>query len=193
MRTFYRNFIRIGEINVSSINQSLFKNPDLWNQHRFRTTFPNTPHVDVDDIWIRFSSLDKCDTTTNVIGDLTNVWYPAITKLPEVKDICLNLMRAVGAYELGRVLITRIPPGGIILPHADVDGDYVNTMDRMRYHVVLQGSPGSMYRTGDETVNMRTGEIWAFNALLEHEVYNHSADDRIHLLIDVVLWPTEIK
>lgn len=187
-----RNFIKIGDINVSGLNQSLFRHPELWDQHRFRTEFPNTPHVDVSDIWLRFSALEKCDTTTNVIGDLSNVWYPAVLKLPEVKEICLSLMRAVGAYELGRVLITRIPPGGRILPHADKDGDYVNSPDRARYHVVLQGLPGSIYKTGNEEVNMQTGEIWAFNAFEIHEVWNHSADDRIHLLVDVVLWPTEV-
>lgn len=167
---------------------ALTRQPDLWNQNKFRTSFPNTPHVDVDDILIRFSDPAKCDTTSNVIGDDTPIWHEAAHKLPQVKPIVLDLMRRVDAYELGRVLITRLPPGGRILPHVDNDGSYVRTADRVRYHVVLQGLPGSLYRTGDETVCMRTGECWLFNPLLEHEVLNNSTDDRVHLLVDVRVW-----
>jgi aspartyl/asparaginyl beta-hydroxylase len=188
-----RNFYRLAQgLNMNAIQHALARQPDLWNENTFRTTFPNTPHVDVDDIWLRFSDPAKCDTTSTVIGDDSPIWFHGALKLPEVQPIILDLMRAVSAYELGRVLITRIKPGGVILPHTDSAGDYVLTRDRVRYHVVIQGLPGSMYRTGDETVNMKTGEIWFFNPLLEHEVYNHSADDRIHLLVDLVTWPTTI-
>lgn len=169
---------------------SLFRSKDLWNQHTFRTTFPNTPHSDIDDIWLRFSDPAKCDTTTTVIGDNDPIWFPAIHRLPEVKPIVLDLMRRVDAWELGRLLITRLKPGGKILPHKDDAGHYVNEAHRMRYHVVLQGLPGSLYRTGDEVVCMRTGEVWTFDAFVEHSVENNSADDRIHLLVDVTTWPT---
>ena len=98
-------------------------------------------------------------------------------------------MKWTSAYELGRVLITRIPPGGQILPHRDDAGEYVNMRDIARYHVVIQGLPGSLYHCGNETVNMRTGQIWWFNAKLDHAVINESADDRIHLLCDVRTWP----
>jgi hypothetical protein len=77
-----------------------------------------------------------------------------------------------------------------MLPHADTEGTYVQEGSIMRYHVVVRGEPGSLFRCGDETVNMRTGEVWAFNALLEHEVMNNSADDRIHLLVDCRIWPS---
>lgn len=188
-----RNFhLMAAGLNMTPLMNAIVRQPELWNEHTFRTSFPNTPHVDVDDIWLRFSDPAKCDTTSNVIGDDNPIWFPAALKLPQVKPMILDLMRAVEAYELGRVLITRIRPGGVILPHTDADGSYVNTRDRVRYHIVIQGLPGSMYRTGDETVNMRTGEVWFFNATIEHEVYNHSADDRIHLLVDLITWPTII-
>jgi hypothetical protein len=32
---------------------------------------------------------------------------------------------------------------------------------------------------------MRTGEVWWFNNAIEHEVVNNSADDRIHLIVDI--------
>lgn len=173
------------------VMHALFRHPELWNQNTFRTTFHNTPHHDIDDIWLRFSDPKVCKTTGNVIGDSYPIWYPAAHQLIEVRPIIMDLMRRVDAYELGRVLITRLKPGGRILPHTDDQGDYVQTPNRMRYHVVLQGLPGSMYRNGDETVCMLSGEVWLFNPLIEHEVLNNSVDDRVHLLVDVMVWPAD--
>jgi hypothetical protein len=186
-----RNFQLIaGGVDVLPLAHAVQRQPELWNANRFRTTFPNTPHGDVDDIWLRFSDASKCTTATNVIGDDHPVWHPAAAKLPQAKVLVLDLMRRVDGYELGRLLITRLRPGGRILPHVDKDGDYVQTPDRVRYHVVLQGLPGSLYRCGDETICMRSGEVWWFRPDVEHEVINNSADDRIHLLVDVRTWPS---
>lgn len=194
-----RNFHRIAEnIPVTPLLHQIIRKPHLWNKNTFRTTFPNSPHVDVDDIWVRFSAPKNCTTTTRVIGDGAPVWYPAADELPELKPIIKNLMSGVGAYELGRVLISRVRPGGVILPHRDADGEYVHAPDIARYHVVLQGLPGSLYTCGEpgsedepsdvETVQMLTGEVWWFNALKLHHIQNNSADDRIHLLVDVRTW-----
>lgn len=182
MRFFYKVF---EGFKVDELNHSLARHPELWNEHRFRTTFKGTPHVDVDDILIKFTAPENC-TIDRVVDDTLPVWYyNAFKKLPELKDIILNLMRYTKAYQLERVIITRIRPGGIILAHADKEGDYVQASDIARYHIVLQGLPGSNFTCGSETVNMRTGEIWWFNAHEVHSVVNNSVDDRIHLLVDV--------
>ncbi len=185
-----RYFHKIAEgVQVGALAHAVTRNGHLWNENTFRTTFPNTPHAGVDDIWLRFSDPEKCTTTSNIIGDDKPIWWPAAQLFPEAKPIILDLMRGTSAYELGRVLITRLPPGGRILGHRDDAGDYVNLRDIARYHVVLQGLPGSLYHCGNETVCMRTGEIWWFNAHELHAVENNSVDDRIHLLVDVRTWP----
>lgn len=186
-----RNFLCLHRgTDVAPVMNALMLNEHLWNEHRYRTSYKGTPHVDVDDIWLRFSDDSKVADPAElrkVINDDRPVWYPAASILP-VKPIVFGLMQRVGAYELGRLLITRVRPGGRILPHADKEGSYVHQGDIARYHVVLQGLPGSLFRCGDETVNMQTGEIWLFNAHKVHEVQNNSADDRIHMLVDVRLW-----
>ena len=86
-----RNFHQIAEnVPVLPLAHAIARNPQLWNEHKFRTEFPNTPHVDVDDIWLRFSDPEKCTTTSNVIGDDKPIWYDAIHLLPEVKPIILG-------------------------------------------------------------------------------------------------------
>lgn len=186
-----KNFYRVAQgADVMPVMNALMMAEGLWNQNTFRTTYQNTPHINVDDIWLRFSDVSKIGDATDlskVVNDNGAVWYPAGRALP-VKPLVLDLMRRVNAYELGRLLITRIRPGGRILPHADVDGSYVYLGDIARYHVVLQGMPGSLFKCGGETVCMQTGDVWWFNAHQVHEVVNNSQDDRVHMLIDLRLW-----
>lgn len=187
-----RNFQLIGRgLDMTALHHALIRQPELWNQNQYRTKYEGTPHVDVDDIWLRYSAPEKTGDLANhgpVQNDQGPIWYPAAQKLPEAKPLILNLMAYLGAYELGRVVISRIPPGGRILPHADVHGDYVHIQDGARYHIVVQGLPGSIFRCGDEEVNMQTGETWWFNYAETHEVINNSSDSRIHLMADVRLW-----
>lgn len=188
-----RNFERIGDgVDVGPLMHAITRAPGLWNENTFRTQYVGTPHLDVDDIWLRFSAPQKVQDpgeTIGVVNDTGAVWYPAARQLAsDVEPIVRALTFRVKGWSLERLLITRVRAGGRILRHADAAGNYVELGDISRYHVVLQGLPGSMFLCGDEQVNMRTGEIWWFNALLEHEVINNSADDRVHLLVDLRTW-----
>lgn len=175
-----RNFYRLAEgMNVAPVMQAIARQPDLWNANDLRTTFAGTPHSAADDILLRFN-----DPASGVhIGDdLEAVTLPVFYALP-VRQIVFDIMRAVEAERLGRVMITRLVPGARIEPHRDVLGVYATYYTR--YHVALQSLPGALFRCGAETVNMRTGDVWWFDASAEHELANNSADDRVHLLIDV--------
>jgi hypothetical protein len=188
-----KHFHLIGRgLDMTPLHHALIRQPELWNQNEYRTKYAGTPHIDVDDIWLRYSAQERTADLEDhkpVQNDHSAVWYPAANKLPEAKPLIVNLMAYLGAYDLGRVVISRIPPGGRITPHADVQGDYVHLGDIARYHLVVQGLPGSMFYCGGEQVNMQTGETWWFDAHAEHEVKNNSADDRIHLMCDLRKWP----
>lgn len=172
MRYFY---CLTAGINITPIMTDIARCPDLWDADNLRTTFEGTPHKDVSDILLRFGSPDGDDLEAR---DLE-----AMRMVRSGKKTALDVMNLVGGSRLGRVVITRTPPGKRILPHRDVLGKYANYYTR--YHLVLHGLPGSLFTCGDETVNMKTGELWWFNAAAEHSVINNSADDRIHMLIDV--------
>jgi hypothetical protein len=194
MRYFDRVFTGA---NVAALRHQLSRHPELWNADRFRTTYPNTAHAEVDDILIRFSDTSKAGKDTIVMGDGHEVvWHPAAQVLTEVKPLVMGLMALVNGYSLERVLISRVPPGKGILRHKDADGHYVNQGSIARYHIVVQGLPGSQFVCGpepspterDESVFMLTGEVWSFDAHSYHHVFNGSADDRIHLMADVRIW-----
>lgn len=175
-----RYFFRLAEnIEVLPMMAALARQPDVWDRDNCRKEFEQSPHALVSDILLRFGGKDG--------DDLEAVDLPLMQKLPKAKDALLNIMRLVNGSRLGRVVMTRLEPGKKIAPHADTRGAYA--VYYTRYHLVLQGLSGSLFNCGNETVNMRTGELWWFDAAAEHSVINNSQDDRIHMLIDVRIDP----
>jgi len=172
MRYFH---MLMANVMVMQVMDQLARHPEWWNEDKLRTTFEGTPHSEVDDILLRFGSPDG--------DDLEAVDRPVFKSLPKAKDMALDVMRFVGGERLGRVVITKRQPGKKILPHADVMGAYSKYYTR--YHLVLQGLPGSLFNCGDETVVMQTGQVWWFDASAEHSLANNSKDDCVHMLIDV--------
>lgn len=167
------------------------RQPELWNENKLRTTHEQSPHTSVDDTWLRFNDLapykdQKKDNSLSeyagILDEHESICYPAWFKLPEAQPIIFDLMRLVSGTRLGRVLITRLPPGASIDPHVD-GGSHASYYER--YHCILQNLPGSNFRAGNETLCMNVGDVYWFDNSQEHEVINHSADDRITLIVDI--------
>lgn len=180
-----KNFQRLcAGVDVIPLLHAVQLRPELWNEFKLRTTHEQSPHQQVDDIWLRFQDLEpyKHGDTAGVIDEQESINYPAWSILTPAKPLVLDLMRRVDGIRLGRVMITRLAPGKTIRPHVDggAHAEYYS-----RYHIVLQGLPGSLFHCGDETVCMQTGDIWHFDNSVEHSVENNSADDRIHMIVDI--------
>lgn len=168
-------------------------NTALWNEFTLRTQADGSPHRELDDVWLRMNDLAKCHQAAAdpsvFVDHRESINYPAWGELPHIRKLVMNLMAIVEGERLGRCLISRLPPGNRILPHKDIGDDLTKYYDNepyySRFHIVIQGLPGSTFRCEDEEVTMRTGEVWWFRNDLEHEVTNHSADDRIHIVTDI--------
>lgn len=162
---------------------ALRRQPELWNQNTLRTTHPGTPHTEVDDIWLRFNALPPLGQEALLLDEHESIDYPAYKLLPEARALVMSLMAYVQGERLGRVLITRLRPGGHIAAHED-GGSHAAYYDR--FHVVLQARSGSEFRCGNELVHMQPGDVWWFQNAIEHEVWNRDRDvDRIHLIVDI--------
>lgn len=178
-----RNFQLIHKgLDIVPIMNEIIRNEHLWNENTLRTDHKETAHSEVDDIWLRFNDLNECENTSDVIDDRECINYPAIWTLTHAKRLIHWLSGRVEGERLGRCLITRLPPGKKIDLHEDggAPADYYE-----RYHIVLQSFPGNIFKCGEEAIQMQTGEVWWFDNKLEHEIINNSADDRIHLIIDI--------
>ena len=182
-----RNFIQVGNSDVMPIQMALARHGELWDTNTYRTTFRNTPFEGMSDILLRYSRPEKCGTAEPLalVNDTDLVFYPAWNLLAEVRPLIFDLMRRFNGISLGRVIVARLPPGGKISPHADDYGAYATRNNGMRFHACVLGLPGCNFHCGEDTVQMKTGEVWWFRHQSMHSAENMSADERIHLLIDI--------
>ena len=174
-----RNFLKIADFDPIPVLAALYRQPELWNQNTLRTRYPESPHHAVDDIWLFFNATDD---TSAVPNEIQVEAYPPWSMFPQLRPIIFDLMRRVEGVQLGRVIITRLPPGKSITPHADA-GAPVEWYSR--FQLCLQSAPGCTFRCGDEVIQMRGGEVWRFDNRLEHEVVNASAEDRLAVVVDI--------
>lgn len=183
-----KNFLPICAADMMPLRVALQRHPELWDRDVYRTTFEGTPFRGMSDILLRYSRPEKWHGNRDpdaLVDDRDLVLYPAWAALPECHETIFNLMRRFNGISLGRVIIARLPPGGVIQPHADDYGDYA-LQAALRLHVCVQGLPGCLFNCGEETVQMQTDSVWWFNHKEMHSARNNSADDRIHLLVDIV-------
>jgi hypothetical protein len=167
-------------LNVTPLMNAIQRQPELWDANPIRTQHPGTAHAEVSDILIWFNNLDQIDE--GIIDDKEAVPFPAWGKLPQLRPFIFDLMRTVEGTRLGRVIITRLPPGKTITPHVDQGAPAAYYS---RFQLALQSLPGALFHIGDETVNFRSGDLWFIDNETIHSVENFSADDRIVCIIDV--------
>jgi Aspartyl/Asparaginyl beta-hydroxylase len=184
-----KNFIKIAEnIDVNPILLSLINKEQMWGANPIRTGYANSAHKQAKDIIVRFNDTNKYKSRkelAQIFNDIDVVWYLTALALPQVKDYALEIMHKVKGYELGRVILSRLPAGAEIDSHID-EGKYADYYDR--FHLCLSASKGSLFIAGNEAVEMFPGELWWFNRKVMHSVKNTSDDDRIHLVVDVKLF-----
>lgn len=184
-----KNFQRLSSgIDIHPLLLAVKRRPDLWKEDTYLRDYPQGPFAQIESIMLRFPEKSVHETEAELLDHTSkfdqheNIDYPAYKILIEARPIVMNLMGYVGGERLGRVMINKIAPGGVIYPHVDTKShtDYYS-----RFHVVLQSQPGVIFRAGDEQIYMGVGEVWWFDNAQEHEVINNSADDRIHMIIDI--------
>lgn len=183
-----KNFQQVGNADMGPLRMALARHPELWNQHGYRTSFDRSPFQGMDDILLRYSRPEKHEGIIDplaLIDDIDLVLYRAWHELPEAHEVCFNLMRRFKGVALGRVIIARLPMGDRIEKHADNYGKYAQRSDGLRFHVCVSAQPGCLFHCGDETVQMKTDEVWWFQHREMHWAENMSADERIHLLVDL--------
>lgn len=173
-----KNFLKIADsVDVTPVLHALMVNPDLWDENTLRTVHAETAHAEASDIWLMFNELNS-----EVVNDIQVRPYRAWDILKPLRVLILDLIHRVNGVQLGRCIVTRLPPGGVITPH--VDGGAPATF-YTRYQIALQSLPGVLFHIEDETVNFRSGDIWLINNKAEHSVVNNSADDRIVCIVDI--------
>lgn len=177
-----KNFQLMASINIMPLMIQVARQADLWKADTYLRDYPQGPFGDTETIFLRFPPASVTELERGTKDQHECVWMDGALHLPAARQMIFNLMATVEGERLGRVMINKLRPGGRIYPHADTPA-HAEYWDR--FHIVLQSLPGNNFRCGDETISMRTGEVWWFQNAIEHEVVNNSADDRIHMVVDI--------
>ena len=85
------------------------------------------------------------------------------------------------------VRLSVLPPGGSIARHDDVVLSLEHGL--VRLHAPIQTGPEVEFEVGGERVQMAPGDLWYGDFTLPHAVENRGAEDRVHLLVEVVVTP----
>ena len=177
------NFERVATgIDVQPLLARLDAMPHLWDEITARQEYTGTAHKDTHCIYPRgplkftpyFYMFDTGAYDYPVMDTLADVLVPILRPL---------LTDVLKVEKLGRVLIVKLRPGGIITPHID-EGTYADHY--ARFHVAVTGTDKATLTAGDETHHIAPGEAWWFDHKVRHSARNDGDTDRIHIIIDAV-------
>lgn len=167
-------------VNVRPLVQALTRQPWLWDEYNARTVIQNGPFEGTHDIWARFASQEFLKSEEDLGKPHDSVWYDAVNSLPQIKDIAHLLMTEVRGERLGGILITKIPPGGMVKPHVD-GGWHAEYYDK--YAVQLQGNCDQAFCFDNDSLIAIPGDVYWFNNQVNHWVVNNSTEDRITMIV----------
>jgi Aspartyl/Asparaginyl beta-hydroxylase len=177
------NFLKlVSGFDVTPIMLELHRAPGLWTENTHRQSYPGTPHAATTSIWVRYRPAAEIKGLDSFAEEHRNVFWPAWRELPSLRPLVFGLMTRVSAVELGSVLITRLKPGGEVLPHSD-KGGWAPSFYNVKAHVTLAGSSEST--CDGEVVTMITGDIFTFDNLKSHSVRALGDCDRIVCIISM--------
>lgn len=166
---------------VSRLQDQLTCQPQLWDAIRLRTAPAQSPHREVSDIWVRYNPIE------NFHGDMqafnaehTPHWYPVAEQLPAARELAVEVMLDQSGFELGAVLITKIPAGCQVYPHID-QGWHARTFEK--FAVQVKGHPRQAFHFEGEDLITAPGDLFWFDNAYPHWVTNDSDEDRITLIV----------
>lgn len=163
---------------VSGLQAQLAAHPEIWNMIKLRTEHPRSPHREVSDIWVRYNPLE------NYHGDMgkfnaehVSAWYPVAAILTEAK----RLAEEVGdSKKIGAVLITKIPAGCQVYPHAD-SGWHARYYEK--FALQIHGNERQTFHFEGEELITRDGDLFWFDNAHSHWVTNDSDTERVTLIV----------
>lgn len=162
---------------VQELYWQLLKNEWLWNRNDARTNDPNSPHRELDDIWVRFG---EHLSEAGVAHDAK--WYEAVEAIPLLKKVSLDILRFAEGTRLGGILITRIPPGATCYPHEDT-GWHPEYYEK--YALQITSAPGQKFCFNDEELETKPGDLYWFENQSTHWVVNPTNYERVTLIVCV--------
>ena len=101
-----------------------------------------------------------------------------------IDEIIFSARQHIGEVKVQQAMLTRLRAGTVIPRHRDRGPLTAKTH---RIHVPVITNAQCIFKVGDESMNLKAGEIWVIdNVNRYHSVENIGNTDRIHLIIDSI-------
>lgn len=170
-------FLFYGNYDVSKIQRILEKSNLDWtkfqNRQRACTDMKNTQTIPI--------IFDKRFMNTNYNPIYTENYELFKVELKSISEIILE--KTNGNGYLLRAILVKLFKNSEIPEHVDTVNETFKYSRRI--HIPIKTNPDCVFNVGDESINMKEGEIWEMNNdKLKHSVINNGDKDRIHLIID---------
>lgn len=168
---------------VIEAQRELDEHPEIWNEHKWRTSSSCSPHREVDDIWVRYNRLENLAAGVAAFnGPHVSEWYPVAEKLPSIVALSHRAMIDHGYASMGGVLITRVRAGKQVYPHAD-QGWHATHYEKLCVH--LKGNGAQRFCFDDCEIATNEGDVFWFDNSFTHWVRNDTPQDRVSLIVCV--------
>lgn len=162
---------------VAPIYWALQQHPEVWNTVTIRTESEDSPHRELDDIWVRFGDPERA-----LDGAPHDAYWYAGADVLQVRGLCYDVVRHVQGVELGGVLITRIPAGAACHPHVDTGW---HAKRYSKFGVQITSAPGQTFHVEDEVLETKPGDIFQFDNSFSHWVLNPTDYERVTMIVCV--------
>ena len=179
----------LDESSQMSILDEVADNSSLFGKNPIRTSYEGSAHAEVSDILLRgpmsYDDMQnkKAPTFANeslhIALDCYD--YPDYKLFKVTRDHVIDLYRLLNVMEMGRVLITGLNPSRVIYPHTD-EGPVPKYY--RRFHYVIQDGGCDMFTIGNQSQEMKTGQLWEVDVKQTHACMNLGTRSRIHLIMD---------
>lgn len=167
----------LGQVEISALRHAVLAIPEsVWDEEN--ASKPN-----------KFEALDRTRHIVYRFVDSTRDWRSSHDRPrweewrrflePVLREAVADFGYANGVFP--RVMLARMAPGGVILPHIDA-----NPAAKWphKIHVPLLTNEKVGFRIGDSVHNFPVGQAVEVNNLGPHSVRNDGSTDRIHLIFE---------
>lgn len=170
-------------LEVLQLQKELLDNYDEFGKYHYRSSFKDSPHSQMNDIWVRYNDVKPFEAKGSLEGfdaEHDSIWYSVVNKIHAVKKVVFDLMSKVDGERLGGILITKLPAGGHITKHTDA-GWHAQYYDK--FYVPILNDKGSNFCFEDGIIEPELGQAWWFDNSNPHWVDNNSLTDRIAMIV----------
>lgn len=153
-----------------------------WGSEPIRTNYPGSSHAEVVDILLRGPCLDEPRDLHQLYNEIHCQDYDIYDQFPVTRQFVNHLRDYTASKEIGRVILTRLAPNGVIYPHID-EGEVPRYYKR--YHYCVHGGDNNLFIVENITQSIQSKVLFEVDVTRKHAVVNMMDTDRVHLIMDM--------